>query len=305
MSTEQIAPSEKLFQSYLKSPFLAMPTVIIFFLVMGGMYNVWVYALAGTLPMWAGALINGILSYWLFSIIHDASHHSLSSNKLINETVGGIGLFFLFPYAPMIALRWVHNKHHIHANGPMDPDQFEHNSPWWQVPIRWSCFDAYYIYYFFKYGGKVIKRNLVPLIAFYTALIVAFITALYFGYGYEIFMLWFIPSRISLFLIAVVFVILPHHPATVGQEEDKYMATTMRMGWEWLLTPLMVYQNYHLIHHLWPEIPFYKMHKAWYLKYDEINAENISLQTAFGLEPANLESHQNFDHSKHTVMQSG
>jgi len=116
MSTEQIAPSEKLFQSYLKSPFLAMPTVIIFFLVMGGMFNVWVYALAGTLPMWAGALINGILSYWLFSIIHDASHHSLSSNKLINETVGGIGLFFLFPYAPMIA--WILTSSNItHLGG--------------------------------------------------------------------------------------------------------------------------------------------------------------------------------------------
>lgn len=102
-------------------------------------------------------------------------------------------------------------------------------------------------------------------------------------------------------MIAVVFVILPHAPNKVGQEEDKYMATTMRMGWEWLLTPLLVYQNYHLIHHLYPEIPFYKMHKAWYLKYDEINAHNVSFQTAFGVAPANLESHLNFDHSKHTV----
>ena len=296
------SPSEALFQSYLKAPTLAIPTVLIFIGVMAGLATVWYYALAGALPLWQGALMNGLLTYWLFSVIHDASHHSLSSIKPINETLGAIGLFFLFPYAPMVALRWVHNKHHIHANGPMDPDRFEHDATWWQAPFKWSFFDGYYIYYFFKYGMKVVKRHLVSLIMYYSALVALFVTALYFGYGYELFMLWFIPSRITVFLICVVFVILPHAPGTVGQEQDKYMATTMRMGCEWLLTPLMVYQNYHLIHHLWPEIPFYKMHKAWYLKYDEINAENISFQTAFGVTPANIESHVDFDHASHPVV---
>jgi fatty acid desaturase len=69
------------------------------------------------------------------------------------------------------------------------------------------------------------------------------------------------------------------------------MASTMRMGWEWLLTPLLVYHNYHLIHHLYPTVPFYKMHKVWYLKYDELNANNISIQSAFGMAAANIEQH--------------
>lgn len=299
MSTQDTSASDAYFESLRQAPTLAMPTVLLFIGVMAGMGAVWYYALQGVLPFWQGAIINGFLSYGLFSIIHDSSHHSLSSNKFVNELIGGVGLFFLFPYAPMVALRWVHNQHHIYANGSMDPDRFEHESPWWQVPFRWSCFDGWYIYYFFKYGGKVIKRHAVYLISYYTALIFAFVVALYLGFGYEIFMLWFIPTRISLFLIAIVFVILPHHPATVSQTEDPYMATTMRMGWEWLLTPLLVYQNYHLIHHLWPEIPFYKMHKVWYLKYDELNAQNLSKQTAFGLVPENIESHKNFDHSKY------
>ena len=299
MSTQQTPASDEYFKSLLRAPTIAVPTMMLFVVVMSGIGAVWYYALNGMLPMWQGAIINGFLTYGLFSVIHDASHHSLSSNKKINETVGAIGLFFLFPYAPMVALRWVHNQHHIYSNGPMDPDRFEHESPWWQVPFRWSFFDGYYIYYFFKYGGKVIKRHAVALIIYYTSLVLMFAASLYYGFGYELFMLWFIPSRITLFLIAIVFVILPHHPATVSQTEDPYMATTMRLGWEWLLTPLMVYQNYHLIHHLYPEVPFYKMHKIWYLKYDEINAQNISKQTAFGIEPANIESHRNFDHSKY------
>ena len=295
MSIESTSPSEQAFQECLKSPKLAIPTTIMFVFIMTGIISTWFYAMNGTIPMWVGSIINGLLSYGLFSVIHDSAHRSLSSNSWLNEGIGGIGLFFLFPYAPMHPVRWVHNQHHIHANGPMDPDIFEHSAKWWQIPFKWSCFDAYYIYYFFKYGQKVLKKHFVNLVTYYTLLTIAVIVALYMGYGYEILMLWFIPTRISLFLIAVVFVILPHHPATVTQAENKYMATTMRMGYEGLLTPLMVYQNYHLIHHLWPEIPFYKMHRAWYLKYDEINAENISIQKPFGIVPANIDDHINFE----------
>jgi fatty acid desaturase len=104
-------------------------------------------------------------------------------------------------------------------------------------------------------------------------------------------------------MIAVVFVILPHYPAMVTQDEEPYMATTMRYGWEWLLTPLLVYQNYHLIHHLYPEIPFYRMHKAYFVKFDEINRENISRQTAFGLKPENMESHLAYRKEKDTALQ--
>ena len=215
----------------------------------------------------------------------------MSSVSWINETIGAIGLFFLFPYAPMVLLRWVHNKHHTHTNGPKDPDRFEHESPWWQVPFRWTFFDGAYIWYFIKHGQNVRKKHGTELVVFYSLLALLFVAAIYFGFGWELFMLWFVPSRITLFIIAIVFVILPHHPAIIAQDEDPYMATTMRFGWEWLLNPLLVYQNYHLIHHLWPEIPFYRMHKAYYLKYDEINAHGIPRQTAFGLKPENYEEH--------------
>lgn len=298
MSTEQISASEQAFQDCLKAPALAIPTTLMFLFIIPSILFTWIYALDGTILMWQGALINGLLTYGLFSVIHDSAHRSLSRSSFLNEGIGKIGLLFLFPYAPMAPVRWVHNQHHNHTNGPLDPDIFEHAAKWWQVPFKWSCFDVYYIYYFFKYGQKVMKRHAKGLIAYYTGLIVFVASMLYLGYGYEILMLWFIPSRISLFLIAVVFVILPHHPATVSQEENKYMATTMRMGMEGLLTPLMVYQNYHLIHHLYPEIPFYKMHRAWYLKYDEINAENLSIQKPFGIVPGNIEDHHNFDRAE-------
>ena len=162
------------------------------------------------------------------------------------------------------------------------------------MPFRWAFFDVAYIYYFLKFGKSVRKRHGSQLIIYYSFLAVLFAVAMYTGFGLELFMLWFIPSRITLFLIAVVFVILPHYPAMVAQDENPYMATTMRLGWEWLLTPLLVYQNYHLVHHLYPEIPFYRMHKAYFVRFDEINAQDIPRQSAFGLTPQNIASHHRF-----------
>ncbi|MDD2794795.1 fatty acid desaturase [Acidocella sp.] len=286
------------FEQLRQPPLLAVPTFLLFVVSMAGIGGVWYLALTGKIPLWTGAIANGLITYLLFSVIHDAAHMSLSRIKWVNESIGAIGLFFLFPYAPMVLLRWVHNKHHSFANGPMDPDRFEHESPLWQVPFRWSFFDAAYIYYFIKYGQTVRKRHGTELIVYYSFLAALFAAAMYLGYGLDLFMLWFVPSRITLFLIAIVFVILPHYPALVAQDEDPYMATTMRFGWEWLLTPVLVYQNYHLVHHLYPEIPFYRMHKAYFVKFDEINRHNIPRQTAFGLEPENIESHRAYRHAK-------
>jgi len=289
---------DEYFEQLRQPPLLALPTFLLFVASMASIGAIWFLALTGEISLWVGAIANGLITYLLFSVIHDASHMSLSRIKWVNETIGAIGLFFLFPYAPMVLLRWVHNKHHSFANGPMDPDRFEHESPWWQVPIRWAFFDGAYIYYFIKHGQNVRKRHRTELIVYYSFLVALFAAAIFMGFGLELFMLWFVPSRITLFLIAIVFVILPHYPAIVAQDEDPYMATTMRFGWEWLLTPVLVYQNYHLIHHLYPEIPFYRMHKAYFVKFDEINRQNIPRQTAFGLEPENIESHRAYRRSK-------
>ena len=67
----------------------------------------------------------------------------------------------------------------------------------------------------------------------------------------------------------VCFVYLPHVPNEVTEQEDVYRSTSNRVGMEWLLSPLMGYQNYHLAHHLYPDIPFYRMVKVWNSRLDE------------------------------------
>ena len=60
---------------------------------------------------------------------------------------------------------------------------------------------------------------------------------------------------------------------------------------ELLQEALLELLNYHLIHHLYPTVPFYKIHDVWNLKYDELSRGNVSYQSAFGITPENIASH--------------
>lgn len=64
------------------------------------------------------------------------------------------------------------------------------------------------------------------------------------------------------------------------------------------MTPLLVYQNYHLIHHLYPMVVFYKMHNVWHLKYDQLSEGNIRYQSAFKMAPENIASHLSYHQSQ-------
>ena len=291
MNSNRPLSSEALLKQMVKSPKIAMPTLMLGIGLLVGMGTTWYYALQGALPMWTGCLINGFFAYGMFSVAHDGLHRAISSNSFVNELVGGIGLLFLAPYAPMPVTRWIHMQHHRFTNEKIDPDRYTHDSPIWQMPIRWSNFDLYYFIYFLRNGGEVRDKHLLLVVGFVAAIFAVIGIATFAGLGYEIVMLWLIPTRIALFLVSLVFVYLPHYPGVVTHQEDPFLASTRRMGWELLLTPLLVYQNYHLIHHLYPTVPFYKIHDVWYLKYDELSTGNVSYQSAFGLTPENIALH--------------
>lgn len=157
------------------------------------------------------------------------------------------------------------------------------------MPLRWANFDINYLYLFLTQEGDHRQRHGKALLIQASILFAGLATLVYFGYGMELLFLWFLATRIALFFLAVVFVYLPHHPAEITAQENEYQATTIRQGWEWLLTPLFVYQNYHLIHHLYPTVPFYNYLKIWHLKYDELTAENPPIQQRLGLMPVNAQ----------------
>lgn len=246
--------------------------------------------IAGTIPIMLSMLLNGFSLYLFFSLMHDAIHENASSHKATNEWLGRVSLFFMIPFAPLEIARWIHLKHHAHTACARDPDNFMHHGKWWVLPLRWANFDVFYTIYFVQayLEGEAIARRNALAVGFYVlalmGIVAGFIVA---GYGMELLLYWFIPSRIGLMFVGCVFVFLPHHPADISAHQDKYAASTIRQGWEWALTPLMAYHNYHLIHHLYPQVPFYNYLKMWDLRDEDILSHNPAMQGTFKLRPNN------------------
>ena len=56
---------------------------------------------------------------------------------------------------------------------------------------------------------------------------------------------------------------LARHTFEATNADDRFQTTRNIVGAEKLLTPLMFSQNYHLVHHLHPIVPFYRYLQAW------------------------------------------
>jgi fatty acid desaturase len=257
------------FQDLISAPLLAIPTVLLFFACLAGMSSVAYLVIEHRIPMLVGTLINGIIVYYFFSPTHDSAHGAVSTIKPLNDFFGVVGLLFFGPIATLSVGRWIHVQHHRYTNVEgKDPDFFGHKIDW-LMPLRWANFDYFYTTYFLKNAGPELLWKLLPgLILQILFVIGATYTAFVYGYGWEAVMLWLVPSRISSFLFVAMFVYFPHAPFVATSEDNEFRATSIRAGWEWLLSLLMSYQNYHLVHHLYPGAPFYRMIRIWNARHD-------------------------------------
>ena len=126
----------------------------------------------------------------------------------------------------------------------------------------WGLWPYLYLYYFLRDPRRV--PNL-PVSEVVREMVVAgaIIAALWVWAPFYMLTLWLVPTYLAYFLMCLVFMVLPHYPHTGRQDENPNTTALMRMGQEWWLTPVLMYQNYHLMHHLYPTIPFYRYGKAW------------------------------------------
>ena len=220
-------------------------------------------------------------------MLHDSVHRSLCKSRLLNDFLGQLGASVFAPYASMHMFRWAHMEHHRFTNDEGDPDIWAHGSLF-SLPFRWMTIDFYYGYRLLKStnpAAKKVLRNSLPYIIIGFALVGVIVAN---GYALEYMVLWFLPSRFAFLVIGYAFFWLPHahwpNPDYELRQSKNYtLATTVRLGYEWLLTPLLQYQNYHLIHHLWPTTPCYNNRKVWQLLEPELRERDLAITENFQL----------------------
>ena len=210
-------------------------------------------------------ILNAIAAFVLFTVSHEASHHSASCDGRINTWLGRLSTPFFAPHAGFRMWRFIHMQHHRftnHADGS-DPDHFTHRG------ARWTAAAA------LADDRPLVHRLLPPEDAHAAArgdprgarhvgvLIAIAVLAIVNGLGVELLLLYFLPIRIAVFVLGWAFDYLPAQRADgdprggpVPRDAQPHRAGASAL-------PLLLYQNYHLVHHLHPVVPFYRYIAVW------------------------------------------
>ena len=286
MDSNDLINNEDLFNALKEEPKFAWPTIILFLIRAGVMFGATWAAIYGHISYLAACLINGTSGYFLFSPMHDAIHSSVGRSKKLNLWVGRITFLYFSSLVAFELMRFIHFRHHRNANGEGDEaDHIVQSGPAWLRPLKWPFIDLIYGWKYLGYWKDRPKSETRSVIIMFLTTLVVWPWLIINGYLMELLMFWIIPQRISFFFISFIFVYLPHVPNEISEKEDAYRATSIREGMEWLLSPLMMYQNYHLVHHLYPNVPFYRLVKIWNSRLDEHLSHDPAVVSTLGLYP--------------------
>ena len=286
MDSNHSINNEDLFDALKQEPEFAWPTIILFLVCAGFIFGATWAAIYGHISYLTACLINGTSGYFLFSPMHDAIHSALGRSKQLNLWVGRISFLFYSSLVAFELMRFIHFRHHRNANGEGDEaDQIVQSGPAWLRPLKWPFIDLIYGWKYLGYWKDRPKSETRSVIIMFLTTLVVWPWLIINGYLMELLMFWIIPQRISFFFISFIFVYLPHVPNEISEKEDAYRATSIREGMEWFLSPLMMYQNYHLVHHLYPNVPFYRMVKIWNARLDEHLSHDPAIVPGLGLYP--------------------
>ncbi len=269
-------------------PKIAIPTVLIWF----GSLVLWVAATAVVLSdlsrWWLVVTIpaHALVTYAMFTVLHDSIHYAVGRPKWVNELFGRLSMPFVALWTTYPVMRYIHIEHHRNTNeDPLsDPDAWAHGGPYWQLPLRWITIDAWYSRVYLPRTRRRPRKEIVGLLINETLLVALLSVIVGCGYGWELLLIYLIPQRIALGILAWWFDWLPHHDLGVTAKIDAFRASRVRVGWERLMNPLMFSQNYHVVHHIHPRIPFYLWVKAWKRTEVDYLGRGVPISTAWGRE---------------------
>lgn len=241
-------------REYLKAPGGFNPTLLMFITaILLITFSTIGYFLWGWVD-WVCFCANVLALHMSGTVIHDASHNSAHSDRIINSILGhgsALMLGFAFP-----VFTRVHLQHHANVNDPEnDPDHFvSTGGPLWMIAARFF----YHEIFFFK--RKLWRKyELLEWFLSRAFLFTVVFLGIHYGFIGYVMNFWFVPALVVGIALGLFFDYLPHRPF---KERDRWKNARVYPGK--VLNLLIFGQNYHLIHHLWPSIPWYKYEPAYY-----------------------------------------
>jgi len=253
------APRIKVQREWVGAPqgTLRNPTFWLFVATLASFGGVTAAHLAGELSVAPTIALNAVAIYVGFTVMHESMHGIAHANRTLNRWLGRVcGLLLT---VPMPLFRAVHYEHHAHTNdAERDPDLFMAQSRWWLVPV-WSL-QVLVEYRRHYYGRRLWRRkgDLHAVLLGEAGLVAAIAVAAATGQLASLIVVWLAPALVAVVFLAVAFDYLPHYPYASA---ERYHDTRIYPGS--LANAVLLGQNYHLIHHLWTTIPWYRYRRAF------------------------------------------
>ena len=245
------------------SPTIAWPTLRLAILLPLAQAALIAGVLTGWLRIWAAIPVLGYIHFAYYTLVHESIHGNVvrrSDGAWVHQLLGWFGALMMMTSYP--ALRRIHLLHHQNTNTDSDPDyNLCHGSLWRSVgrvlylrtllllplPIVRLVPAAAYTMKQARLKPSELRLHAITV----TALQLVFWLAVALGYAKAAFLLYWVPMMIGLVLLNVFFQWLPHVPF---DKTDRYGKA--RVYWPFAARVLLG-QNLHLGHHLWPSVPFY------------------------------------------------
>ncbi|GAB3382505.1 fatty acid desaturase [Spongiibacter taiwanensis] len=219
--------------------------------------------LSDMIPWWLAIAFNIVAVYLAFTPMHDASHRAVSSDNFVNDLLGTAAGQILLPGMNMPAFRAIHMDHHRYVGQEgRDPDCGLVNVPKWAGLSYLMFTDIHWLAWFFKNG----RENWSPRIKMYVYVMMATVIGLHAvfllsPYWAEFLLLYVVPQRLGLGLVAYTFAHI-QHPHGMTWENEPFQST-VHIDESSPLRGLMFGQENHHIHHLLPHLPWYRYRKVW------------------------------------------
>jgi beta-carotene hydroxylase len=151
---------------------------------------------------------------------------------------------------PYFMQRWIHLQHHARLNERDDPNAVYCDGPFWRIVARYPRA--------LGYAKRLLERDprtagerasdlagLLAIAALYAAAWRA-------GELATLVWLWLVPVVLAKLVMDWYVNYLPH----VGLPAHRWHGTrVVDVGW---LGPVVLFHNYHAIHHLWPNLPWHR-----------------------------------------------
>lgn len=262
-------------------PRVAWGTVLLFALIISGYILVYAGLVYEFFSLTTASVICCVCCYASFTVVHDAGHGSLfrqdSGAKKLEGLIGWIASIPLL-LAPFRFFQKMHDRHHAFTNDPeRDPDYFNCHGNLALVlinglllPLRYHLM-ALTIFRQDPHFRKTFFSTSVYLVLIW--LTIAMLCAQ--GYFWEVVALVLIPMLFALIMLTLFFDYIPHHPHTALHRMHNTRVYPSR-----IINLLIFGQNYHLVHHLYPRVPWYKYRITFerlqgYLRSQNAPIENI------------------------------